>query len=169
MAALTPTCAYRVDADLCERLDRCLGAPLDSYVRGWQVWLEPNGPGGMTLEWRLHPPAGFEMPPAVDHRDLFDTVLAAVADSADPDREPLTLGADRRRLREVWEVLEVYPAYGGDPDPARLVEAARTALDGRAPDAAGRVDHGRMGDLWKARRGRYSVGAALFETLAPVP
>src|SRR5688572_26969007 len=73
-----PTCAYRVDADLIERLDACMGPPLDSYVRGWQVWLEDNGPAGERLEWRLHPPARFRMPAGVNPHDLFEVVLAGI-------------------------------------------------------------------------------------------
>ena len=161
------TCAYRVDAELVERLDARLGPPLDSYVRGWQVWLEPHGPSGETLEWRLHPPAGFSMPRGVNPHDLFEVVLAGIADSPDPSAEPLDLGEEARPLGAVWEVLEVFPTFGDDIGPAALIEAAERAL-GRRPDRAGHADHGRLGDLFKGQRGNFSVGQALLETLDPV-
>lgn len=163
----TPTCAYRVDAELIEALDAQLGPPLDSYVRGWQVWLEPNGPNGETLEWRLHPPAGFAMPKGVDPHDLFGLVLQGIADLDDPNADALALGEEHRPLADVWEVLEVYPADGPAVAPDALVEAVAAALGGRRPDAAGLVDHGRLGDLWKGKKGDFSVGAALFEALDP--
>lgn len=156
----TPTCVYRVDAGLLELLDRVLGPPLDSYVRGWQVWLEPTGPGREVLEWRLHPPAGFRMPDGCDHRDLYDEVLQHL------DEPAITVGTERRSLAEIWEVLEVFPAYGDDVDPTELAGAVASVLDGRAPDAHGRVDHDRLGDAWKGRRGDFSVGGALLESLS---
>lgn len=162
------TCVYRVDPALLELLDVHLGPPLDSYVRGWQVWLEPNGPGEQTLEWRLHPPAGFVMPRGVNPHDLFDVVLQGVAEA----RDDFPAGEERRRLAQVWEVLEVFPAF---PDPAgpgiappALVAAATAALGGRRPDVAGHVDHQRLGDLWKGKRGDFSVGAVLLDTLDAV-
>lgn len=159
-----PTCVYEVDAALIELLDARLGPPLDSYVRGWQVWLEDNGPGGETLEWRLHPPAGFRMPRGVDPHDLFDVVLQGLSEPG----EDFAAGDERRTLAQVWEVLEAFPAYGDDPEPAALVAAVTDAMGGRRPDAAGRADHARLGDLWKGTRGDFSVGQALLETLDPV-
>jgi hypothetical protein len=164
----TPTCVYRVDPDLIELLDARLGPPLDSYVRGWQVWLEPNGPGGVTLEWRLHPPGGFRMPAGVDAHDLFDVVLQSLGEVGDPAADPLPLGRERRPLDDVWEILEAFPAYGDPVDPAALVEAAAAALEGRRPHAAGWADHDRLGDLWKGRRGDFSVGRALLDQLEAV-
>ena len=163
---MTPTCAYRVDGALLELLDAQLGPPLDSYVRGWQVWLEANGPRGETLEWRLHPPARFRMPRGENPHDLFGDVLQGLADQ--PDGAMLRLGREERSLSDVWEVLEVFPTFGEDIEPIALARAAAAALGGRAPDVAGRVDHARMGDEWKGRRGDYSVGAVLLETLEPV-
>jgi len=159
-----PTCAYRVDASLIDLLDARLGPPLDSYVRGWQVWLEPNGPGGATLEWRLHPPAGFRMPRDVDPHDLFDVVLQGLAEPG----EDFAAGGERRTPGDIWEALEVFPAYGDDLTPEALVEAVTEALGGRRPDVAGHADHARLGDLWKGKRGDFSVGRVLLETLDPV-
>lgn len=167
-SSLTTTCAYHVDAALIEQLDRQLGPPLDSYVRGWQVWLEQHGPDGATLEWRLHPPARFRMPRGVDPHDLFGEVLQGLSGLAEPDTETMPLGEEARPLSGVWEALEVFPTYGDEMEPDALVRAAAEALDGRPPDVAGRVDHGRMGDQWKGRRGDYSVGAVLFANLEAV-
>lgn len=164
-AVLTPTCVYRVDPDLVERLDELLGPPLDSYVSGWQVWLDEGGPGGVRLEWRLHPPARFRMPRGVNPHDLFEVVLQGLAEAHDPAAESFATGRERHTLAEVWEVLEVFPADGEDTDPADLAAAATATLSGRAPDAAGRVDHGRLGDEYRGRRGDFSVGAALLERL----
>ena len=164
-----PTCVYRVDPELVEALDRHLGPPLDSYVRGWQVWLEDNGPDGERLEWRLHPPARFRMPAGVNPHDLFEAVLAGLAEVADPSRDPFALGREHRSLAQVWEVLEVFPGFGDDVAPDRLAAAAAAALGGRHPDAAGHADHERLGDVWKGRRGDFSVGAALLEALARDP
>lgn len=161
------TCVYRVDGPLIEALDARLGPPLDSYVRGWQVWLEPHGPDGQTLEWRLHPPARFTMPRGVDPHDLFDVVLQGLAEPG----ADFAVGNERRSLSEVWEVLEVYPAF---PDPAApvtpesLVDVAASALGGRRADVAGHADHARLGDLWKGKRGDFSVGRVLLDTLPPV-
>lgn len=160
----TPTCAYPVDAGLIEALDERLGPPLDSYVRGWQVWLEPNGPGGVTLEWRLHPPAGFHMPRGVDPHDLFEVVLAGLASGEDPFKT----GSERRTLAEIWEALEVFSAFDPDVEPAAVAEAAAVALGGRWPYGAGLADHDRLGDVWKGKRGEFSVGRVLLDTLPPV-
>lgn len=165
--AATPTCVYRVDPGLVELLDARLGPPLDSYVRGWQVWLESNGPGGERLEWRLHPPAGFRMPRGVNPHDLFEVVLSGLT-SGEP-LEAFPAGLQHRRLAEIWEVLEVFPADGDPMTPPALAAAAAAALGGRAPDAAGHADHDRLGDEWKGRRGDFSVGAALLETLGAAP
>ncbi|QBI19422.1 hypothetical protein ER308_07560 [Egibacter rhizosphaerae] len=167
MGPEVPTCVYRVDAALIERLDERLGPPLDSYVRGWQVWLEPHGPQGETLEWRLHPPARFRMPRGVDPHDLFEVVLQGLAAVGDPDDEAFAAGEEARRLTEIWEVLEVWPTFGDELAPELVAGAATRAL-GRPPDAAGHADHARLGDQFKGRRGDFSVGVALLEQLEPV-
>lgn len=173
---MTPACAYRVDVVLIEELDRHLGPPLDSYVRGWQVWLEDHGPSGETLEWRLHPPAAFRMPRGVNPHDLFDLVLQGLAEVAGEvdgdvpaDSATFPLGDERRSLAQVWEVLEVFPTFTDDVAVDDLVAVVTDALGGRRPDAAGHVDHARLGDVWKGRRGDFSIAEALLEQLAPLP
>ena len=168
MARGTPTCVYRVDKALVELLDASLGPPLDSYVRGWQVWLEHNGPLGQRLEWRLHPPARFRMPAGVNPHDLFDVVLQGLADVSDPLTDAFPAGREQRTLAEVWEALEVFPADGDDIAPDSLAGTVSATLQGRRPDGAGYADHDRLGDLWKGKHGDFSVGAALLETLPAV-
>ena len=163
----TATCVYRVDPALVEALDMHLGPPLDSYVRGWQVWLEDNGPAEERLEWRLHPPARFRMPAGVNPHDLFEVVLDGLAAADDPAADDFPAGKERRTLAQVWEVLEVFPAFDDVIPPEALANAVAAALGGRRPDASGRADHDRLGDLWKGRRGDFSVGAALLEVLSP--
>lgn len=168
---MTPACVYRVDPALVELLDARLGPPLDSYVRGWQVWLRDDGPGGEALEWRLHPPARFRMPRGVDPHDLFNVVLQGLADIDEP-AAAFSAGKERRTLTEVWEVLEVFPAFTADVEVDALATTATAVLGGRAPDGAGLVDHDRLGDRWKGTRGDFSVGAALLADLgepAPAP
>jgi hypothetical protein len=165
----TPTCAFRIDAALVELLDARLGPPLDSYVRGWQVWLEDNGPAGVRLEWRLHPPAGFRMPRKVNPHDLFDVVLQGIADCEDPDADAFPAGEEQRSLPQIWEALEVFPAFDDEVAVGELVAAVTEVLGGRVPDVAGRVDHGRLGDLWKGAKGAFSVAAVLLGELPPVP
>lgn len=166
MPHLVPVAAYRVDRGLVEALDARLGPPLDSYYNGWQVWLEPAADLGIRLEWRLHPPARFRMPRGVNPHDLFEVVLIGVAGVTDDPAEAFPAGREQRRLADVWEMLEVFPADGDDVEPAAVAAAAESAL-GRAADASGLVDHQRMGEEWKARRGDYSVAEALFAALAP--
>jgi hypothetical protein len=163
----TPSAVWRVTPPLLERLDEQLGPPLDAYVRGWQVWLEPHGPGGETLEWRLHPPARFTMPRGIDHNDLFDVVLQALSEAGEARGGTLPVGTERRTLAQIWEILEVFPAYGDDLTPEEVARAAADALGGWPPEVAGFADHDRLGDLWKGGRGDFSVGAALLEQLDP--
>lgn len=166
-ASDTPSCVWRVDAALVEALETHLGPPLDSYVRGWQTWLEPHGPGGATIEWRLHPPAGFVIPDGLDPTDLFDLVLQAVAEAETPNSDALPVESAALRLSQIWEVLEAFPAHGDAVgEPQELAEACAGALGGRHPDAVGWVDHDRLGDLYKAADGDFSVGTALLEQLS---
>lgn len=167
-ADVVPTCVWRVAPALIERLETWLGPPLDSYVRGWQVWLEPNGPDQVTLEWRLHPPAGFAMPRGVDPHDLFDVVSQGLAEAVDPAGDALSLGEEARPLHGVWEVLEAFPAFDDGVDLHALIRCVTEALGGWPPDVAGHADHARLGDLWKGAKGDFSVGQALLAQLEAV-
>lgn len=152
---LTPTCVWRISTALVLALDEQFGEPVDAYVNGSQVWIRDDGPGGITLEWRLHPVAGFRRPPGTGTYDLFATVALALARGGEPPAPAPSL----------WDGLEAYPAYGDETEPAVLKVAATTAL-GMAPDAAGLADHHRIGDEWERSGGAVSVIDALLGQLS---
>jgi hypothetical protein len=151
---LVSTCVWRTTPELLIALDDRFGEPTDSYVNGSQVWLRDDGPGGVTIEWRLHPVAGYQRPPGVDTYDVFPAVALALATGAAPP-------ADAGNL---WEGLEAFAAYGDEVEPAPL-RAAVTAAIGIEPDASGLVDHASVGDEWERSGGKVSIVAALLRQL----
>ncbi|MDQ3573973.1 MAG: hypothetical protein M3378_07230 [Actinomycetota bacterium] len=153
--ALVPTCVWRISAGLIVALDDRFGEPVDAYVNGSQVWLRDDGPGGVILEWRLHPVAGFRRPPGVGTYDLFSVVALAVARGDTPPAAPAQL----------WDGLEAFPAHGDDVEPSPLRSAASEAL-GPAPDACGLADHAAVGDQWERTGGAVSIVEALLAQLA---
>jgi hypothetical protein len=157
MADLVPTCVWRLTPDLLTALDDRFGEPVDAYVNGSQVWLRDDGPGGITLEWRLHPVPGFSRPRDVGTYELFEVTVAAVAAGTEP---PAPLDA-------LWEGLEAVAAYGEEVEPAPLALAVTEAL-GIAPDASGLADHARVGDEWERSGGRVSIVEALLSQLGEV-
>ncbi|MGI8758447.1 MAG: hypothetical protein ACR2K0_04000 [Acidimicrobiales bacterium] len=159
MEGLVAACVWRVSTELVVALDQRFGDPVDAYVNGSQVWLRDDGPGGLTVEWRLHPVAGFRRPAGVPTHDLFPAVAMALsAGVTEPPAAPT----------ELWDGLEVFSAYGEEVEPAPLAAAAGEAL-GIVPDAAGLVDHRRIGDRWEASGGQVSIVDALLEQLAAEP
>ena len=158
MAALTPTCVWRATPELLLALDGRFGEPVDAYVNGSQVWLRDDGPGGITLEWRLHPVPGYRRPAGVDTYDVFSLVALALA-SGDSLPAPLD---------QLWEGLEAFPVDGDEVEPAPLAAAVTDAL-GIAPDASGLVDHARIGDAWEAAGGAVSIVEALLTQLGGPP
>lgn len=154
MPGLAPTCVWRTTPELVVALDDRFGEPVDAYVNGSQVWLRDDGPGGITLEWRLHPVPGFERPAAVTAYELFPTVALAVARGGEPVAP----------VEALWDGLEAFAAYGDEVEPATLAGAVTEAL-GIAPDAAGLADHVRIGDDWERSDGRISIVAALLDQL----
>lgn len=137
-------------------LDSRFGEPDDAYVNGSQVWLRPDGPNGIIVEWRLHPVVGYRRPPGVDTHELFELVAYALAAGDDP-----VMSLDR-----LWDGLEAFPAYGDDVEPAPLAVAATEAL-GIAPDAAGLVDHEPIGNEWERSQGGISIIEAVLTQLQP--
>jgi hypothetical protein len=158
----TATCVWRVDPELVLALDEHLGSPLDSYVNGTQTWLTDDGPGETTLEWRLHPVAGYRPPAGLSHYDLWEQVVDAL--SAGIDADALALGSEHRTLRSVWDGLECFAAYDEELEPAPLARAATDALQ-RAPDAVGVVDHERIGNTWEQANGTVSLTEMLLAEL----
>jgi hypothetical protein len=155
MATLVPTCVWRVTPDLVVALDERFGEPVDAYVNGSQVWLRDDGPGGVALEWRLHPVGGYQRPADVDTYEVFPLTALAVARGTEPPAPP----------EQLWDGLEAFPAYGDEIEPAPLAATVTDVL-GLAPDATGLVDHESIGDEWERTGGRTSIIEALLAQLA---
>ncbi len=151
---MTPTCVWRASPAVILALDSRFGEPVDAYVNGSQVWLRPDGPNGIVIEWRLHPVSGYRRPSGVETNEVFEQVAYALTAGDDPPAP----------LDELWEGLEAFPAYGDDVEPSPLAAAATDAL-GLAPDAAGLVDHGPIGDAWERSGGGISIIAEVFRQL----
>ncbi len=154
MGRLVPTCVWRATPQLVLALDERFGPPHDAYVNGSQVWLRDDGPGGITIEWRLHPVAGYSRPGAVGTYEVFEATADALAGGTEPPAP----------LEQLWDGLEAFAAYGDEVEPAILASATTDAL-GVAPDAAGVADHDRIGDEWERTGGRTSVVTALLQQL----
>ncbi len=153
--ALVPTCVWRASPELLLALEERFGPPVDAYVNGSQVWLRDDGPGGTTVEWRLHPVAGYRRPKGVDTYELFDLVTEALAAGSDPPAP----------LEELWDGLEAFPAFGDEVEPATLTSACAAAL-GRPADVAGLADHETVGSEWERSGGGISIVAALLAQLS---
>jgi hypothetical protein len=143
---------WRATPELIVALDDRFGEPVDAYVNGSQVWLRDDGV--VTIEWRLHPVAGYRRPAGVGTYELFASVALALATGATPPAP----------LERLWEGLEAFPAYGDEIEPAPLAAAVTAAL-GIPPDAIGLVDHGPIGDEWERARGRASIIGGLLRQL----
>jgi len=158
----TATCVWRMTPDLVLALDEHLGPPLDSYVNGAQTWLTDDGPGGATLEWRVHPVARYRVPSGLSHYDVWELVVSELTRGADAGA--LTLGSEQRALDSLWEGLECFAAYDDEIEPAPLVAAASRVLE-RPPEASGLVDHERVGAAWEQAHGAVSLLDMLLEEL----
>lgn len=150
---------WRISDEVVLALDARFGEPVDAYVNGAQTWLRDDGPGGETIEWRLHPVAGYRRPEGVGTYEVFGAVALALATGATPPAAPSAL----------WDGLEAFPAYvaegdGDAPEPAVLAAACTEAL-GVAPDATGVVDHEPIAAQWEASDGSASIVAALLAQL----
>ena len=161
MPEVVAAALWRVTDELLLALDERFGEPVDAYVNGSQVWLRDDGPGTTTLEWRLHPVAGYARPAGCSTYDLFPRVALALARG----EEPLA------PLESLWDGLEAFPAFppsspAEELEPAGLAAAATEAL-GRPPDVTGLVDHEAIGDAWEAAGGRLSIVDALLRELDP--
>lgn len=152
--ALVPCCVWRTTPALVIALDDRFGEPVDAYVNGSQVWIRDDGPGGAALEWRLHPVARYRRPADLDTHEVFAVTALALADGT----------ALPAPLDQLWDGLEAFPIEGDEMEPAPLAAAVTEAL-GIAPDAAGLVDHDRVGEEWEARRGEVSIVDALLKQL----
>ena len=158
MAAMSRVAAalWRATPELIVALDDRFGEPVDAYVNGSQVWLRDDGPGVITLEWRLHPVANYRRPPTTGTYEVFEATALALATGADPPAP----------LDQLWDGLEVFAAHGDEIEPAVLVSAAAATI-GIPPDASGLVDHDRIGDAWEKSRGGISIVESLLRELTP--
>ena len=154
MARRVAAAVWRSRPEVVVALDDRFGEPVDAYVNGSQVWLREDGPGGMLLEWRLHPVAGYERPAGVGTYEVFSATALALATGGTPPA-PLT---------SLWDGLEAFAAHDDDIEPQPLAAAASAAL-GIEPDASGLVDHQTIADEWERTRGAVSVVADLFRLL----
>ena len=155
MSVLTPTAVWRCTPALVVALNDRFGDPHDAYVNGSQVWLRPDGPGDVVIEWRLHPVAGYERPRGVSTYEVFVRVADAIARGHE---QPIA------QAEATWDGLEAFPAYDGEVEPAHLRQFAAIAL-GIEPDASGLVDHDRIGDDWEREGGRRSIIGDLIAQL----
>jgi hypothetical protein len=156
------TAVWTIHPELVLALEEQLGPPVDSYVNGSQTWLVGDDDTD-TLEYRLHPVAGFTQPRGCSHNDLWETVVGQLSLAGDP--HALRLGDEVRPLTALWDGLECFAAYGDDIEPATLAARATAEL-GRAPDRAGLVDHEAIGDAWERANGKVSIIALLLEQLS---
>jgi hypothetical protein len=151
---LTPVCVWVARPALLIALDDRFGEPVDAYVNGSQVWIRDDGPGGVTLEWRLHPIAGYRKPQGIDTYALFAETAHALATGAEPPAP----------LERLWDGLEAFAAYADELEPAPLAAACTDAL-GLAPDASGLVDHVVIADEWEKTAGNVSIVDSLLRQL----
>ena len=112
-------------------------------MNGSQTWFTET-PGGVALEWRLHPVAGYVKPKGLSHDEVWDVAVESL------------IGEARLRPEEVWDGLECFAAYGDDIEPGTLA-AAVTREIGLAPDGTGLVDHESIGNEWERTRGALSI------------
>ena len=154
MARLVAAAVWMARPAVIVALDDRFGEPLDAYVNGSQVWLRDDGPGGVTLEWRLHPIAGYRRPAAIGTYEVFAAAALALA----------TEGTPPAPLEELWDGLEVFAAYADELEPQPLTAAAAAAL-GIEPDASGLVDHEPIAAEWERTGGAFSIAGELFRQL----
>jgi hypothetical protein len=152
---LVAAAVWKAGPQLIVELDDRFGEPVDAYVNGSQVWLREDGPGGMLLEWRLHPVSGYRRPPGVGTYEVFSSTALALASGSPPPAA----------LEQLWDGLEVFAAYEDDIEPQPLTAAAVQAI-GIEPDASGLVDHKSIADRWERTGGAVSIVADLLQQLA---
>ncbi|HKY75711.1 MAG TPA: hypothetical protein VJS45_06210 [Acidimicrobiia bacterium] len=149
--AQTATAVWRIRPELVLAMADRLGEPVDRYVNGSQTWFT-EAVGGVALEWRLHPVAGYKTPKGMSHNDVWDVVVEGL------------IGHVKLRAEDVWDGLECFAAYGDDIEPGALNASAIAELQ-VPPDATGLVDHTTIGDEWERTRGAVSIVDLLLRQL----
>jgi hypothetical protein len=153
---LEATCVWRISDALVIALDNLFGEPVDAYVNGSQVWLRDDGPSDLTIEWRLHPVAGYVKPKGVPTSQLFGSCALALSQGLEPIAPVASL----------WDGLEGFAAYG-DEISAEALRTSLAAVLGIEPDLFGMVDHETIGDAWEHAEGKRSVIGDLVAQLDP--
>ncbi|MFZ4516062.1 MAG: hypothetical protein ACOYN3_07100 [Acidimicrobiia bacterium] len=157
------TCVWAITPELILAIDDTLGPPVDSYVNGSQTWFTDEvALGGITLEWRLHPAAGFRPIQGLATDDRWETTVRALDSGTDADA--LALGNETRSLLSLWDGLECFVAYDDDCEPVPLAQTAGARI-GIPPTASGIVDHDVIGDAWERTQGKISVTELLMRAL----
>jgi hypothetical protein len=153
---LVPTALWLASSALIVALDERLGEPIDSYVNGSQVWLRPDGPEGITLEYRLHPIGGYVKPKGMRTDRVLADIAIALATGETPQAE----------VAELWEGLEVFVAYD-DEGPLEAAELARigATVVGIDATAHGLVDHEGIALRWQHSERKTSIVGELCEQL----
>lgn len=154
MTALVPTTVWKATPELIVALDERFGEPVDAYVNGSQVWLRDDGPNGVTIEWRLHPVAGYVRPKSVGTYEVFSSAALAFARGTTPPAP----------LDRLWDGLEAFAAYDDEIEPAMLAQCATAAL-GLPPDASGLADHEGIGVRWERSGRKTSIVGELLAQL----
>ncbi len=148
MAELIATCVWEATPDLLVAVHDHLGPPVDAYDNGSQSWLRDDGPGGMPVEWRLHPRPDLARPGQVSGYQLFPAVAGALARGETPAVDP----------DAVWSGLEAVPAFDDPVAPDALADHLGTIL-GWHPDAWGPLDRAAMAREWERSLGHLDVVA----------
>ena len=142
---LVAAALWRARPELVLALDERFGDPLDAYVNGSQVWVREDGPGGVALEWRLHPVAGYRRPDPLGTYDVFARTALALGTGG-----PLPAPLDR-----LWDGLEVFAAYDDELEPSPLASAATSALACTTPNTSASSNTSPLADEWERTRGEH--------------
>lgn len=153
MAALA-TCVWGLRPELVVALHDRFGVPDEGFGNGIQTWVRSDGPGGMPVQWRLHPRPDFVRPKEVGPHQLFASVAGPAARGETTDLPP----------EVVWAGLVAGPAYGDEVDEIELTVRLTEVL-GLAPDACGHADLDDLGQAWERSGGRLDVVDRLLAEL----
>jgi hypothetical protein len=155
---LVATALWTISSELIVALDELLGEPIDSYVNGSQVWLRPDGPDDVTIEYRLHPIGGYVKPKGMPTDEVFAQVALSLAT---PEETPVD-------FRALWEGLEAFVAFDdeGPLTPDQLSSVGERVL-GIAATAIGMVDHEGIADRWQTSDRKTSIVSELLDQLGP--
>ncbi len=149
---LVATALWTLTSQLIVALDETFGEPIDAYVNGSQVWLRPDAPNDVTIEYRLHPVAGYQRPDGMRTDEVFSSVALALATGEQP---PVP-------FNELWEGLEAFVAFDdeGPLEPTLLAQIGEGVL-GIAAAQFGMVDHESVAQAWQDSNRQTSIVGAL--------